>query len=528
MTAVATATGLLFTAMTSCSSDIETPGSSAKENELGVYSVFGGVQEAKVQRAPAKTFQIGDYTTPTIKTSLDHATLQATKNPFFWEVGDNIWVKKSDRTYAQSNKNDIVGKAASANFYFSGLYEDASYPIFYTGNSSSSSATQVVIASTQTQSAANNTQHLGASGDCGYATATRNGSGIYEFSLEHKAAYVCVSPRMTDAALGRNVYVKKVKLTSAGTNIAGTFDFSTGELNTATVTDASQTIEINAGNGNGFPLTGTTSETALTNSSLYAVIAPGTHTLTVEYTIYDPKTQFEGKIVQELPAHNFAKNTVTDVVKDLNTDIYDLDAQTFYMWDAQKSYWDGVTGTIPKWNEDAANSEYPKTTGDPRFTNKTVGLAVNSGKNLPTVNELLWLAQRGDPHLENSSEIIFKANGHIKQGSGLWVKKKSKIENYSTTVAPDGTDKSQTNPKFSVTPKTGRPAKDVLANYFFLPAYGNYITGGMASLSEAGVYYSNYRTRGYNQVVVAFVFFGGKLYVNNMDDYRAGTLWTVQ
>lgn len=518
MKAVCAASCLLLTAMASCSSDIESPISPAKEQEKGMFSVFGGVQEAKVQRSAAREFNIGDFSTPTLKTSLEHSQIKAASNPFFWEKEDAIWVKKTDNTYVSSTKSDLVGKAESAKFYFSGLYEDQSYPVYYTGGAVGD---KVTIASAQKQSEPNNTQHIGKSGDCGYATATRNNSGIYEFSLQHKAAYVCVSPRMTDATLGQNIVLKKVKLTSASTNIAGTFDFSTGELKDPTST--SQTIEITAGD-NGFPLTGTTSATALTNSSVYAVIAPGTHTITVEYTIFDKTTDFTGTIIQELPSHNFAVNTVTDIVKDLNTAIYDLDAQKFYMWGAQESYWNGVTGAIPMWLGDPKNDNYPKDASDLRFTDK--GWTPRyTAVNLPNVNELMWLAQRGDPHYELSSQIIFKSGGHIKQGAGLWVKKKSQIEGYSTTAAPNGTDYRTTDPKLNAPVTQGRPSGDI-NNYFFLPAYGAYAVGGLMGQVSDGVYYSNRRSLA--NTVVGINFDKSVIHVTGLDDFYAAPLWTVK
>lgn len=517
MKAVCAASCLLLTAMASCSSDIESPTSPAKEQEKGLFSVFGGVQESKVQRSAAREFKIGDFSTPTLKTSLEHSQIKAASNPFFWEKEDAIWVKKSDNTYVSSTKSDLVGKAESAKFYFAGLYEDQSYPVYYTGGTVGD---KVTIASAQKQSEPNNTQHIGKSGDCGYATATRNNSGIYEFSLQHKAAYVCVSPRMTDAKLGKNIVLTKVKLTSANSDIAGTFDFTTGELKNPTST--SRTIEITAGD-NGFPLTGTTSATALTNSSVYAVIAPGTHTITVEYTIFDAQTNFTGTIVQELPSHNFAVNTVTDIVKDLNTAIYDLDAQKFYLWDAQESYWNGVTEAIPMWADDPKNDNYPKGTSDLRFTNKDFTPSYTAAT-LPNVNELMWLAERGDPRYELSSQIIFKSGGHIKQGAGLWVKKKSQITDYSTTVAPDGTNQNGKAPNKTINISQGRPTN--INDYFFLPAYGSYKEGKMMQLTTDGLYFSNCRVL--TGSVVGINFDSQHIYVGQLYDTFSSILWKVQ
>ena len=54
---------------------------------------------------------------------------------------------------------------------------------------------QVEIKATQTQSAPNNFDHAGESGDCGIATASRVGSG-YNFTLNHKSFLSVLYPSL--------------------------------------------------------------------------------------------------------------------------------------------------------------------------------------------------------------------------------------------------------------------------------------------------------------------------------------------
>ena len=131
----------------------------------------------KTDNKELTTFQSGE-TTPT-RTSMDHNI--GGKGKFFWTTGDNIWIN-TGATSIGSTSSSINNKTAHARFYFSTALSGASYPVTYTGKASTK-GDEVTIATTQTQSAPNNTEHLGVSGDCGTATAHRDANGVYNFKL---------------------------------------------------------------------------------------------------------------------------------------------------------------------------------------------------------------------------------------------------------------------------------------------------------------------------------------------------------
>ena len=92
------------------------------------------------------------------------------------------------------------------------------------------------LTANQSQAVANDFSHAGASGDCGTAIATGSGSS-FVFTLQHKAAYLCLMPRSTNAAF-MACKLTGIKIISNNT-IAGVYDFSSGNLSTAAISSAS-------------------------------------------------------------------------------------------------------------------------------------------------------------------------------------------------------------------------------------------------------------------------------------------------
>ena len=428
---------------------------------------------------------------PVTRTSLDHTSVGVASNPFFWELGDNLWVQNGTTLQKSSSNNITSPKTPYARFYFDGVFEGTEYTVYYRGNNEAPGNT-VVIAKQQTQETANSSKHFGASGDCGTATATRDGSGIYGFTLKHKAAYLSIVPRMTDTKLGGNTYLKQVKIVSDNA-IAGTYDFSTGSLSN-TPTDTSNEITVTCGTG-GFPLTGSYAADALANTGVYAVIAPGTHTLRLEYTITDKTNGNTGVAYQNLNANNFAENTLTDIVVDLNTRIIDIAGFKYYRWDAKKEIFDGQE-TRPRLSGEGALTlnEDTKFNRADAFT-----AAQNSLKDAPNINEIFWYLQKGDPKIE--SGVLYKLDGHLYTGKGLWLKKKAYINGFSTDKAPDGKDYRTEVPanEDATFCLTGRPEDP--SQYFFLPAMGGVepkgtteetdVRGAMSDVLTEGYYWSS-------------------------------------
>ncbi|MCI6671060.1 MAG: hypothetical protein MSG77_00695 [Prevotella sp.] len=427
--------------------------------EVKGKTTFGGFQTNQGEKRNA----------PVRRTSLDHTKVGVASNPFFWELNDNLWVKNGEKLQKSSSSDITSPKTPYARFYFDGVFEETQYPVYYRGNNEATSNT-VVIATQQKQEAANSSKHFGASGDCGTATAKRNGSGIYEFTLQHKAAYLSIVPRMTDTNLGGNTYLKQVKIVSNNT-IAGTYDFSTGSLS-ANPTNTSKEITVTCGN-DGFPLTGSSAAEALAKTGVYAVIAPGNHTLRLEYTITDKTKNVTGTVYQYLKANTFAENELTDIVVDLNTRIIDIAAFKYYRWDAKKEIFDGQA-THPHLTGEQGTIIFNDDTKSNRSAD--FSSAVNSLKDAPNINEAIWYLKNGAPMIEDN--VLYKFDGHLYLGKGLWLKKKAYIDGFKKEQAPDGTDYRTKTPgsQISVTCTKGRPEDP--SKYFFLPAKGGVAPNG--------------------------------------------------
>ena len=425
---------------------------------------------------------------PATRTSMDHNA--GGKGKFFWTTDDNIWVDNAG-TPESSTSSTITGKTDYAKFYFASTFPGTSYPVTYTGKGSTK-ANEVTIAASQTQSAPNNTDHFATSGDCGTATATGSGNE-FAFKLKHQAAYICILPRCENVPLGKNIYLTKVVITSDN-DIAGTYTLSNSGLTltsggTKTITLTTQ----GAGTDPGFKMTNTAAD--IDRNGAYMVIAPGTHTLTIDCYITDPVTNVEGSITQTVSTA-FAANTITDITANLTPTIYSADS--YYMWDAQQPYWYGHLDSngLPDGN-------YPQSqTADPdRWFNDIPGYGMQAGTSpvlpshtvisCPNANEIPWYAMKGDPHWDN--QTFWAAMGHLYTG-GMWFKKKSKISGYRTDAAPNGINYTTSAyvlgyiyGNSSIT--TGKPGN--LSEYFYLPALGFYYNGTLHNVGSNGCYWSS-------------------------------------
>lgn len=407
---------------------------------------------------------------------------------FFWEPNDKIFLADGN-----SGSTNITTKQARASFYFeTGTYTNPTYDVYYTGTNGTSYNT-VNIATTQTQNAPNTTSHFGQAGDCGTAQATQQPNGNYKFDLTHRSSYLCFLPRTTGAA-GTNWVMTQVKVTSDN-NIAGDYTLTTTGL---TGTGSSNTITLNTNN---FDVTN--SETSQPTNAAYMVIAPGAHSLTVEYTVRNTVTNETATINKTLKANkNYVANTVYPITAMLFTD---YTSQLYYQWDAPHDMWYGkvpLDATIGLYNVSDAPSitTYPSLTindpnrvaaaqhGEYTSTEFQYTLSGNSNSvwmltarataaNNPTVQEMVWFRDKGDAHWDNNAVWTFR--GKMYKG-GMWIKKPNIIasENSTTVEAMKTTFPNPLTWQFemhggghnSIT--QGTPTNT--ANYFFLPALGSY------------------------------------------------------
>ena len=469
------------------------------------------------------TFTAGD---PTTRTSME------SDGKFFWEAGDKIWVKDDDGTWNASS-NSPTSKTAYFKFKVPGTYTaHMSYKVYYPGKNGNQD--QVTISASQSQSEPNTTAHFGTSGDCGMATATRiTGERNFNFTLDHKAAYLLLLPRTANTIL-QNCYLTKVEVNSDN-DITSTYtlDPVTGKL-TGTGT-GKQIIVSTGGSGtyaNGFPLTNT-STSAATNGA-YVVIKPGTHILKIRYWVKDVATNVEGTITKTLASATYDQNKYYNITA--NLDVKNYDGDHYYMWDAQEQYWKGhewwstnKDQPVLNWG---TNSNHAQSNSDPRYYNDSYpGYGISnpathtSCKDLPNVNEMTWYAAKGDPRWDEDE--LWTTMGHLYKG-GMWFKKKSVLQgegNYNSNTAVDGTDWRTSVNYNSWSASSTLPSAADAGNYFYLPALGWYSSGQLYYVGDYGNYWSSSANPWYSLNAYCLGFGSGYVNVSNNDrsyGYRVG------
>ena len=424
-----------------------------------------------------------------------------------WSSTDKIWVKDDGGNWQQSTTT-IIPSAANpsfAQFALSGTYTGASHDILYTNMAVTGTQPQVEIKATQTQSAPNNFDHAGESGDCGIATGNKATNG-YDFTLNHKASYLCFIPRTS------NEYVKRSKLIKveimSDNDIAGTYDIAAnGALTLAS--GGSKTITITTGSG--FDIDNSADD--MSKNAIYAVVAPGTHTFRVRYwlrnTTDNPAGPIEGT-VSKIITLNCTAGSIHDVTANLNP--RDYDGTKYYMWDAQQNYWSGH-----EWNSanpwqpvlpGQTNNNYPQSNADPRYYNESYpGYGISnpathtSCKDLPNTNEISWYVMYGDPRWDGDE--LWTTMGHLYKG-GAWFKKKSVLlaeGHYDTEKSADNTTDLRTTDKNYVNTSiynSGIPSTADAGNYFYLPALGCYQHGQLRYVGIEGAYWSSSAHPWYN------------------------------
>ena len=463
------------------------------------------------------TFVAGDDTKT--RTSMDYSS-----GNFSWEKDDYIYVK-DDNGVLQKSTNAPDQKVASFKYKVPGKFSaHTSYKVYYLGKNSSGNS--VTISTNQSQTAPDNTEHFGTSGDYGSATANKiTGKQQFSFTLKHQPAYLVFQPYTSNTIL-HDCYLTKIEV-SSDNDIAETYtvNSTTGALDASAVTDGKQIVLTTSGsssNPNGFPLTNNTANIA-TNGA-YMVIKPGTHILRVRYWVKDNATGTEGTITKLLPSTAYTSNTYYDMTANLNIRNYDGDK--YYMWDAQQNYWAGH-----EWN--SANPWQPVLNGyggsgnvaqdfrDPRYYSGG-SYATQSFATLPllNVNEMAWYAAKGDPRWDGDE--LWTAMGHLHKG-GMWFKKKAYISGYNANTTYDGNDWRITSGIYSGSVSQILPSAADVGNYFYLPALGYYYYGQLSNVGYGGYYWTSsaYTWGGANSFGLNFNSGGITVdYHNRADGYR--------
>ncbi|WP_455097014.1 hypothetical protein [Prevotella jejuni] len=479
-------------------------------------------QNGKDSDANLTTFSTGD---PTTRTSME------SDGKFFWEAGDKIYVKDDNGTWNASS-NSPTGKTAYFKFKVPGTYTaHMSYEVYYPGKNGNQN--QVTIAANQSQEEPNSTAHFGVSGDCGMATATRIASERkFNFTLDHKAAYLLFLPRTSNTIL-HNCYLTKVEVNSDN-DITSTYtlDPTTGEL---TGTGTGKRIIVSTGGSgtyaNGFPLTN--NATSAATNGAYVVIKPGTHTLEIRYWVKDVATGTEGTITKTLSSATYDQNKYYNITA--NLDVKNYDGDHYYMWDAQQQYWYGYEWTRhlsgntgqPTLNYNSS-SNYPQSNSDvSRWYNEYYpGYGVSnpathsSCKDLPNANEMSWYCMYGDPRWDGDE--LWTTMGHLYKG-GMWFKKKSVLlaeGHYDTEKSADGSTDMRTTWKTyynnnSSIYNSGLPSAADANKYFYLPALGYYYSGQLYNVGGNGYYWSSSAHPRYSPNAYNLDFNSGYVTVNN-------------
>ena len=425
------------------------------------------------------TFVAGDEAKT--RTSLDYNT-----SDFYWEAGDYIYVKDDNNVW-QKSSNAPTSKVAAFKYKVPGKFTaSTSYKVYYLGKNSSGN--DVTISSTQSQTAPDNTEHFGTSGDYGSATANKiTGKHQFKFTLEHQPAYLVFQPYTSNTIL-KKCYLTKIEVTSDN-DIAETYTINTSTDNLDASAGGKQIVLVTGG---GFPLTN--GSASVTTNGAYMVIKPGTHALTVRYWLKSLDDNVEGTITKTVPSTAYASNTYYDMTANLDTRAYDGDH--YGMWDAKEQYWYGYewtqhlpagTGQPTLMGDPAGN--YPQNNSDDRYYHEDSGNATQTCATLPNVNEMTWYAAKGDPRWDANE--LWTTMGHLYKG-GMWFKKKVYISGYNKNTAFDGTDW-RTTPNFKswyYIPNT-IPSAVEISKYFYLPALGYYHSGKLYNIGSNGSYWSS-------------------------------------
>ena len=429
---------------------------------------------------------------------------------FYWNSGDQIWIDKdNDGVYVKNDGSDIQSgsKLEDANFFFNDQLNATSYKVRYTGNNSNA-ANEVTFAETQIQTAPNDASNIGKYGDCGVAVATKNGQGKYQFTLQHKAAYLVLSPYST-YGFSSSVGVVAVYVT-ANKPISGKFAFDDNGVGEAK-TGAKNTIawfykqellgreHISSSNSNFrdqqnmLPLP---TAADVTQNGIIITMPAGTYEdLTIEYGLIDNATGGYGYYKQTFKNKTLVAGENRVLSRDIKLDT-EFDPNEYYAWDAVQDayYWKGATNKLRVGrNMPSESTGYATSSADPRFQNETPGgsttsvadnTATRGGVSALNYNEALWMVQKGAAKWDEWKMYVM--NKHLYNG-GIWIKTLQQIasENGRTVenlkegflgidfrMCGCSNNPQATRTYINLEENYGKPAKADRSKYMFIPAAG--------------------------------------------------------
>ena len=288
---------------------------------------------------------------------------------FYWTENDRI---RLDVGY-ESRARQLTNNKTDAQFVFDSADLDAaSYTVYYPGKS-------VTILSEQTQTGADNSDHIGPSGDCGTATAMLNDNESYCFTLEHKAAYLCFLPHIDYLP---SVRIEKIVLT-CNNAIAGTYQLASGGLYNSSATSNTITLNLIPQQQNDFFL-GHSITTEQDSCAAYMVIAPqdASRSFTATYYLTDTLSH-----ISKVYRQTFSFKPLANTVYPISCNIRDTEFRTIDL------------GLSCNWSNVNVNATEPSSKGD-SFTSDAEANAALLAQTVVTE----WLM----PDADQKEEILEK------------------------------------------------------------------------------------------------------------------------
>lgn len=509
------------------------------------------------------TFVSGEDTTTT-RTSMGGA-YTGTSFPFYWEGGDKIWVNavQADGTTSVGISSAIDGKVNGSTAFsqqphaiFTGtdvpaLPEGGSYKVRYTGTGTyttknsrtkvtlgtTSNANALVIPPVQTMDATGigSTFNFGAIGDCGTATATTSSGGIYNFKLNHQAAYLILMPRWPGETYNTKTYkLKSVMVTTHNSTylLSGRFSFDDNGIGSpVSGTNGSSTIKIATGGNGGVTLPTGTDQT----QSINIVMKPVIKAIPL-YCIYEVSDGTDIYYIEKIiTGKSFAANTITPITANL---------EAGYKAASDEQYLDLITNNNVYYNysewdtPDGERFFASHEMGDDYNTTVTAGntptkeegskttLATNSNfQSLPTYNQITWYL-KGGCRWDSGKRWGPGSN----QKGGMWFKKKQTIikeQQDAGNTSFDATTFDTTQgctPSYRPVPISGAPSD--ASGWFFLPATGVYYNASLNT--TGGCYWSCTPSNDSGKAFYLFFYSKAAFLYNNSRNNYGGCLWCGQ
>ena len=249
-----------------------------------------------------------------------------------WLSDDAIFLSNGQRS---NNVKTVSGTTTGAfSFRTDSLVADQ-YIVYYPGYTATTSTqyNRVTIPAVQTQTGANNSDHLGKSGDCGTAVAVRQTNSSYVFSLDHKSGIICFLPRVEahNGVILNTLQLRHIAV-KADRKLAGFYALSPEGLELFEGT-GSDTLTLLT-NNYALPLPHERA-TAQDSAASYMVVAPqpSTTTMKVYYRVFDTRSEIDTVVVKNVSIARIDGATVYPVTASIPATCFQAAITDEVVWD---------------------------------------------------------------------------------------------------------------------------------------------------------------------------------------------------